>query len=129
MALFLFSSLLLVTQPNIMRYERIIVMICLFNDLTIIILFKDPKQSFRGVLLKRYSENMQQIYRRTPMPKCDFNKVAKKLYWNPTSALMFSCTFAAYFQNTFSQEHHWMAASERGKHRFLYARHDVFKRI
>ena len=26
------------------------------------------------------SENMQQIYRRTHMPKCDFNKVAKQLY-------------------------------------------------
>ena len=25
---------------------------------------------------KRCSENMQQIYRRIPMPKCDFNKVA-----------------------------------------------------
>ena len=25
---------------------------------------------------------MQQIYRRTPMLKCDFNKVAKQLYWN-----------------------------------------------
>ena len=34
------------------------------------------KQPFRGVLLKRCSENMQQIYRRTPIPKCDFNKVA-----------------------------------------------------
>ena len=29
----------------------------------------------RGVLKKRRSENIQQIYRRTPMPKCDFNKV------------------------------------------------------
>ena len=28
--------------------------------------------------MKRCSENMQQIYRRTPMPKCDFNKVAKQ---------------------------------------------------
>ena len=37
------------------------------------------KQPSRGVLC---SENMQQIYRRTPMPKCDFNKVAKQL-WNP----------------------------------------------
>ena len=27
------------------------------------------KQPFRGVLSKRCSENMQQIYRRTPMPK------------------------------------------------------------
>ena len=32
-----------------------------------------------GVLIKRLSENMQQFYRRTPMSKCDFNKVAKQL--------------------------------------------------
>ena len=38
-------------------------------------------QPSKGVLMKRYSENMQQIYRRTPMPKCDFNKVAKQLCW------------------------------------------------
>ena len=29
------------------------------------------KQPSRGVFKKRCSENMQQIYRRTPMPKCD----------------------------------------------------------
>ena len=29
-----------------------------------------------GVLKKGYSANIQQIYRRTPMPKCDFNEVA-----------------------------------------------------
>ena len=40
----------------------------LFNVLT-------KKLSFRGVIIKRGSENMQQIYRRTPMPKCDFNKL------------------------------------------------------
>ena len=34
------------------------------------------KQPSRGVLKKRCSENMQQICRRTPMPKCNFNKVA-----------------------------------------------------
>ena len=34
------------------------------------------KQPSRGILRKRYSENMQQIYLRIPMPKCDFNKVA-----------------------------------------------------
>ena len=33
------------------------------------------KQSSRGVLRKRCSENMQQIYRRTPMSKCGFNKL------------------------------------------------------
>ena len=31
------------------------------------------KQPARGVPRKRCSENMQQIYRRTPTPKCDFN--------------------------------------------------------
>ena len=32
------------------------------------------KQPSRGALRKLCSENMQQIYRRTPMLKCDFNK-------------------------------------------------------
>ena len=35
------------------------------------------KQPHRDVPRKRRSENMQQIHRRTPMPKCNFNKVAK----------------------------------------------------
>ena len=60
------------------------------------------KQPSRGVLKKTCSENMQQIYRRTPMLKCDFNQFAKQLYWNRTSAWVYSCKFAAYFQNTFS---------------------------
>ena len=35
--------------------------------------------------VKRYSEercyeNIEQIYRRAPMPKCDFNKVVLQLY-------------------------------------------------
>ena len=34
----------------------------------------------------RCSENMQQIYRRTPMSKCDFNEVALQLYSNRTLA-------------------------------------------
>ena len=56
------------------------------------------KQPSRGVFIKRCSGNMQQIYRRTPIPKCDSNKVAG---WNHTSARVFSCKFAAYFQNIF----------------------------
>ena len=55
------------------------------------------KQPFRGIVRKRHSESMQQIYWRTPMLKCDFNKVA-----NHASAWVFSCKFTAYFQNTFS---------------------------
>ena len=38
------------------------------------------KQPPRGVLRKRCSENMQQIYRRKLMPKYDFNKSALQLY-------------------------------------------------
>ena len=38
------------------------------------------KQPSRGVPRKRCSENMQRIYRRTPMPKCDFNKVALQIF-------------------------------------------------
>ena len=87
------------------------------------------KQPSRGVLKKRFSKSMLQICRRTPMPKCDFNKIASQLYWNRTSACdfnkiasqlywnrtsawVFPCKFAEYFQNTFSYEHLWMAASE-----------------
>ena len=40
------------------------------------------------------------------MPKCDFNKVEKY-----TSAWVFSCNFAIYFQNTFLKERLWRAAS------------------
>ena len=32
---------------------------------------KIQKQPSIGVLIKRYSENMQQVYRTTPMLKCD----------------------------------------------------------
>ena len=32
------------------------------------------------VIRKRRSENIKQIYRRTPIPKCDFKKVTLKLY-------------------------------------------------
>ena len=33
------------------------------------------KQLFIGAFRKKCSESVQQIYRRSPMPKCDFNKV------------------------------------------------------
>ena len=36
---------------------------------------KGQKQPFRGVLRKKCFENMQQIYKRTSMSKCDFNEV------------------------------------------------------
>ena len=39
-----------------------------------------PSFLFKSVLRKRCSENIQQNYRRTSMPKCDFNKVDLQLY-------------------------------------------------
>ena len=77
------------------------------------------KQPPKGVPRKRYSENMQQIYRITSMPKCDFNKLAKQLYWNRTSAWVFSWKLAAYFQNTFLDGCFWvyyMTEKDGGKY-------------
>ena len=47
------------------------------------------KQPLRAVLRKRCSETMQQINRKTPMPKCDFNKVARH-GCSPVNLLHFS---------------------------------------
>ena len=49
------------------------------------------KQSPRDVLLKRFSANIQQVYRKTPMRKCNFKKVALK--------------------SNFSEKHLWGTAS------------------
>ena len=62
------------------------------------------KQPLRDVLRKRCSENIQQIYRRTPMPN--------QLYWNHTLEWVLSWKFTAYSQNIFSQEQLWRAASD-----------------
>ena len=59
------------------------------------------KQLLRGCLKKRCSENMQQIYRRTHLPKNDSNKVVLQLHQNCTSTWIFSCKFAAYFRTPF----------------------------
>ena len=49
----------------------------------------------------------------TKRTSMSFNtKMLKQLYWNRTSAWVLSCKFATHFQNTFSQEHLWRAASE-----------------
>ena len=56
------------------------------------------KQPSTGAFIKKCPENMQQIYRRTPMPKGDFQKVALQIYWNHTSAWMFSCNLLHIFR-------------------------------
>ena len=52
----------------------------MFAPLKVTSAIKHQKEPLRGVPRKRCSENMQRIYRRTPVPKCDFNKVALQLY-------------------------------------------------
>ena len=56
------------------------------------------------------------------MWKYDSNKVTKQICWSHTSAWMLSCKFAAYFPNTFSQEHLGMAAFVRSLQRFSWNR-------
>ena len=47
---------------------------------------------------KKVSGNMQQIYRRTSMLKCDFNELALQFYWSHFSAWVFSYKFDAFFR-------------------------------
>ena len=76
-------------------------------DLLLILIFQSPlaiiRSSHSGVLRNRCFENMQQIYRRTPLPKCDFNKVA--FLKNTTGQLLLNNDFTMsviFFQNAIS---------------------------
>ena len=64
------------------------------------------KQFSRGIFRKRCSENMQQVYRRTSMPKCDFSKAALhfieitlRYRFSPVNLLYFFRT--PFYQNTY----------------------------
>ena len=101
-------SLLFTRYSLLVTFYSLLITFCplLFNKVASglqLYLKRDPgqKQPSRGVLRKSCSENMQQIYRRTHMPKCDF---ALRHAYSPIK-------LAAYFQNTFSQEHLWRATS------------------
>ena len=52
------------------------------------------KQLSRGLLRKRCSENIQQIYRRTPIMKCDYNKVAMRLCCSQKFSTRFFTSFS-----------------------------------
>ena len=66
-------------------------------------ILNDQKQPSIDALRQRSFKNMQQVYKRTFMPKCDFNKVVLQLYWNHTWARVSSCKLAAFFQNSFTK--------------------------
>ena len=67
---------------NVCYTFRLFIIVSAWWSITCLINWQ--RQSPRGILSKMCSENMQQIYRKTPMPKCYFNKVALQLYWNHT---------------------------------------------
>ena len=76
------------------------------------------KQSSIGVLMKRGSENVRQIYSRKPMSKCDFNKFAKQI------VLLHGCfpvNLLHIFQNTFLQKHLWRTASDEKHYKRRYS--------
>ena len=68
---------------------------CSSRALHLNVLMQLKKQASRGVLRKRCSENMQQIYMRTAMPKCDFNNIFRTPFPRNTSGWLllqlFSC--------------------------------------
>ena len=54
-----------------LKYEMVQVLIeTLYFHIETLKLQEEPS---RGVLIERFSENMQQIYRRALMSKCEFN--------------------------------------------------------
>ena len=61
------------------------------------------KQPSRVVLSKRCSENMQQIYKKTPMPKCNFKKVAIEItFWHGCSPVNLLHIFRTHFPKSAS---------------------------
>ena len=57
------------------------------------------KQPFRVVLRKTCCKIRQRIYKRTPMPKCDFNKFATKICWHGCSVTLL-CIFRTLFSKS-----------------------------
>ena len=80
------------------RHCRTLENSCFWN-----LIMKFQKQPPRGVPRERSPENMQKIYRRTAMLKFDFNKVAKQLYWNRTSAWLSPVNLLHIFRTPFPE--------------------------
>ena len=91
---------------------------------------KFQKQPFRSIPRKRCSVDMQHIYTRTPMPKCDFNKFVLRSAWgllltcyklfehlflSTSGGLLkkrlqhrcFAVKFAKFWRTPFIAEHFW----------------------
>ena len=83
-----------------------------FATIYIFGLYKKPCQSLensstlsRSSPRKRCSKNVQQIYRRTPMPKCDFNKLCN--FFETTLRYGSSANLLHIFRITFYKNTSW----------------------
>ena len=78
--------------------SRMVLRVVNHDTITRLAFDEKQKQPFGDVLTKRYSKNMQKINRRTPMSKCDFNKVALstllRSYFGMGILLYFYCIFS-----------------------------------
>ena len=114
------SKLLFVFRPRNLKFKVVlkrrfvfwlqttkIKLIYFFTELLIIL--KQTKLSAN--LSQKIFENTKKEFSFVSLVFRSLTQDAKQLYWNNTSAWMFSCKFAAYFQNTFSWEHLWVDAS------------------
>ena len=89
-------------------FTKISRMLFFITDVSNIVISVKPtiktlqKQPSIDVLRKRCSENMQQIYRRILMPKCNFNKVALAL-WHRCSLVNLLHIFRTPFPKNISE--------------------------
>ena len=66
---------------------------------------------------------MQQIYRRTPIPKCDFNKATFQVYWNRTSAWVYPVNLLHIFRTPFTKKtSEWLLLGTSSFNEFLEKR-------
>ena len=70
-------------KPSLQIFGRVLNMpLPSLANFTCMALTIKQKHLSRDVPRKNFSKNMQQIYRRTPMPKSDFSKVANQLFFS-----------------------------------------------
>ena len=84
MLIFMYDVIMSVDVINVKNFHEILryllqILAKPLNKVSVVLLPPNQKQPSIGVLIKRCSENVQEVYKKTPMLKCDFNKVALRL--------------------------------------------------
>ena len=78
---------------------------------------------FKGELANSKCSNWLFDIRSSP-PQVFLRSVTFQIYWNRTSAWVFSCKFTAYFQNNSSEGHIWRAASVKTpEHEYIFSKY------